>query len=73
MFLYKNFFFQYLLLFQSQSCLWESMAAIFRQSAGYVLFTKKARKLKFAESNQPKASLTKLWLANDKASRSLVV
>ena len=39
MFLYKNpFFFQYLLLFQSQSCLLESTAAIFRQSAGYVHF-----------------------------------
>ena len=37
MFLYKNLFFQYLLLFQSQSCLLESMAAIFRQSAGYVI------------------------------------
>ena len=36
MFLYKNLFFQYLLLFQSQSCLLESTAAIFRQSAGYV-------------------------------------
>ena len=36
MFLYKNLFFQYLLLFQSQSCLSESTAAIFRQSAGYV-------------------------------------
>ena len=32
MFLYEN-----LLLFQSQSCLLESTAAIFRQSAGYVL------------------------------------
>ena len=31
----KFFFFQYL-LFQSQSCLLESTAAIFRQSAGYV-------------------------------------
>ena len=29
-------FFRYLLLFQSQSCLLESMAAIFRQSAGYI-------------------------------------
>ena len=37
MFLY-NFFFQYLLFFQSQSCLLESTAAIFRQSAGYVCF-----------------------------------
>ena len=38
MFLYKNlFFFQYL-FFQSQSCLLESTAAIFRQSAGYVYF-----------------------------------
>ena len=36
MFLHKNLFFQYLLLFQSQSCLLESTAAIFRQSAGYV-------------------------------------
>ena len=31
------------------------------------LFTKKARKLKVAESSQAKASLTKLWLATDKA------
>ena len=38
MFLYKNIFFQYLLFFQSQSCLLESTAAIFRQSAGYVLY-----------------------------------
>ena len=38
MFLYKNLFFLYLLLFQSQSCLLESTAAIFRQSAGYVFF-----------------------------------
>ena len=37
MFLYKILFFQYLLFFQSQSCLLESTAAIFRQSAGYVL------------------------------------
>ena len=38
-FLYKNlFFFQYLLFFQSQSCLLESTAAIFRQSSGYVWF-----------------------------------
>ena len=36
MFLYKNLFFQYLLFFQSQSCLLESTATIFRQSAGYV-------------------------------------
>ena len=36
MFLYKNLFFQYLLFFQSQSCLLESTAAIFRKSAGYV-------------------------------------
>ena len=37
MFLYKNlFFFQYLFS-QSQSCLLESTAAIFRLSAGYVL------------------------------------
>ena len=34
--LYKNLFFQYLLFFQSQSCLLESTAAVFRQSAGYV-------------------------------------
>ena len=34
--LQKSFFFQYLLFFQSQSCLLESTAAIFRQSAGYV-------------------------------------
>ena len=40
MFLYKNrFFFQYLPFFQSQSCLVESTAAIFRQSAGYVIDT----------------------------------
>ena len=37
MFLYKNLFFRYLLFFQSQSCLLESTAAIFRQSTGYVL------------------------------------
>ena len=36
------------------------------------LFSKKTRKLKDAESNQAKASLTKLWLANDKANRSPV-
>ena len=30
-----KFFFQYLLFFQSQSCLLESTAAIFRQSAGH--------------------------------------
>ena len=34
MFLYKNLFFS--IFFQSQSCLLESTAAIFRQSAGYV-------------------------------------
>ena len=33
----KIFFFSNLLFFQSQSCLLESTAAIFRQSAGYVL------------------------------------
>ena len=38
MFLYKTLFFQYLLFFQSQSCLLESTVAIFRHSAGYVLF-----------------------------------
>ena len=32
----QNFFFQYLLFFQSQSCFLKSTAAIFRQSAGYV-------------------------------------
>ena len=32
-----------------------------------------ARKLKVAESNQAKASLTKPWLATDEAKRSLVV
>ena len=37
MFLYKNLFFRYL-FFQSQSCLLESTAAFFRQSAGYVYF-----------------------------------
>ena len=37
------------------------------------LFTKKARKLKVAESNQAKASLTKPWLATDEANRSPVV
>ena len=36
-------------------------------------FHKKARKLKDAESEQGKASLTKLWLATDKANRSPVV
>ena len=66
-------FFQYLLFFQSQSCLLESTAAIFRQSAGYVLFTNKARKLKVAESNQAEASPTKPWLAADEANRSPVV
>ena len=35
-FVQKSFFFQYLLFFQSQSCLLESTVAIFRQSAGYV-------------------------------------
>ena len=35
-FVQKSFFFQYLLFFQSQSCLLESTAAIFWQSAGYV-------------------------------------
>ena len=44
MFLYKNLF-QYLLFFQSQSCLLESTAAIFRQSAGYVFFVKFPEKL----------------------------
>ena len=38
-----------------------------------VCFTNKARKLKVAESNQAKASLTKQWLATDEANRSLVV
>ena len=35
MFLYKNLFFQYLLFYQSQSCLLESTATIFWQYAGY--------------------------------------
>ena len=34
------------------------------------LFTNKARKLKVAESNQSKASLTKPWLATDEADLS---
>ena len=34
-------------------------------SFSFSLFTNKARKLKFAESNQAKAGLTKLWLATD--------
>ena len=38
MFLYKNLFFRYL-FFQSQSCLLESTAAIFRQSVGYVFYS----------------------------------
>ena len=38
MFVYQNLFFQYLLFYQSQSCLLESAAAIFRQSAGYVFY-----------------------------------
>ena len=37
------------------------------------LFTNKARKLKIAESNQAKASLTEPWLATDEDNRSLVV
>ena len=37
-FVQKSFFFQYLLFFQSQSCLLESTAANFRQSAGYVWY-----------------------------------
>ena len=37
------------------------------------LFTNKARNLKVAESNKAKASLTKPWLAINKANRSLVV
>ena len=37
------------------------------------LFINKARKLKVAESNQAKASLTEKWLATDKANRSPVV
>ena len=36
-FVQKSFCFQYLLFFQSHSCLLESTAATFRQSAGYVL------------------------------------
>ena len=39
----------------------------------FYLFTNKARKLKAAESNQAKDSITKLWLATDKANRSPVV
>ena len=39
----------------------------------FYLFTNKARKLKGAESNQAKASLTKPWLAADEANRSPVV
>ena len=39
----------------------------------FYLFTNKARKLKFAESNEAKASLTKPWLASDEANRSPVV
>ena len=35
----QKFFFQYLLFFQSQSCLLESVAAIFRQSAEYVCWS----------------------------------
>ena len=34
---YINQFFHLFLFLQSQSGLWESMAAIFRQSAGYIL------------------------------------
>ena len=42
MFLYKKFFFQYL-FFQAQSCVLESTAAIFRQSAGYVDYFQEPR------------------------------
>ena len=44
-FVQKSFFFQYLLFFQSQSCLLESTAAIFRQSAGCVLIYSKEEQL----------------------------
>ena len=36
-------------------------------------FTNKARKLKVAESDQAKASLTEPWLVTDEANRSPVV
>ena len=42
-------------------------------SSLFDLFTNQARKLKFAESNQAKARLTKPWLATDKANRFPVV
>ena len=54
-------------------CLLESTAAIFRQSTGYVLITNQARKLKVADPNHAKASLTKQWPATEEANRSLVV
>ena len=39
LFVQKTFFHQFFRFFQSQSWLWESTAAIFRQSAGYVCYT----------------------------------
>ena len=37
------------------------------------LFTKKARKLKIAESNQAKDSLNKPWLATDEGNNTIYV
>ena len=44
-FVQKSFFFQNLLFCQSESCLLESTAAIFRQSAGYVHKSRQTRDL----------------------------
>ena len=46
---------------------------IFKISFLFDSFTNKARKLRVAESNQDKASLSKPWLATDEANRSPVV
>ena len=37
LFVQKSFFHKFFLFFQSKSWLWESTAALFRQSVGYVL------------------------------------
>ena len=53
--------------------IWKPFFQILQISFLFDLFTNKAIKLKVAESNQAKASLSKPWLATDEANHSPVV
>ena len=58
MFYYKNFSISSIL--STQSCLLESKAAIFRQSAGYVLLILIAKFLEYFEFHSERETVTKL-------------